>query len=51
MRQIVSVGLIGLIAVMTVAASSAPLIAQSGGTMTGVARGNHMQSLGGVSVK
>jgi hypothetical protein len=48
MRKIVSVG---LIFVMTLAAASSTLVAQSGGTMTGVARGNHMQSLAGANVQ
>ena len=48
MRKIVSVG---LIFVMTLAAASATLEAQSGGTMTGVARGNHLQSLASVNVQ
>jgi hypothetical protein len=48
MRKIVSVG---LIFVMTLAAASSTLFAQSGGTMTGVARGNHMQSLAGANVQ
>jgi hypothetical protein len=48
MRKIVSVG---LIFVMTLAAASSTLVAQSGGTMTGVARGNHLQSLASVNVQ
>ena len=48
MRKIVSVG---LIFVMTLAGASSTLVAQSGGTMTGVARGNHLQSLAGVNVQ
>jgi len=48
MRKIVSVG---LIFVMTLAAASSTLEAQSGGTMTGVARGNHLQSLASVNVQ
>ena len=48
MRKIVSVG---LIFVMTLAAASSTLVAQSGGTMTGVARGNHLQSLPSVNVQ
>jgi hypothetical protein len=48
MRKIVSVG---LIFVMTLAAASSILVAQSGGTMTGVARGNHLQSLASVNVQ
>ena len=48
MRKIVSVG---LIFVMTLAAASSTLLAQSGGTMTGVARGNHMQPVGRVNVQ
>jgi len=48
MRKIVSVG---LIFVMTLAAASSTLVAQSGGTMTGIARGNHMQSLPSVNVR
>ena len=47
MRKIVSVGLI----VMTLAAAPSPLVAQSQGTMTGVARGNHLQSLTSVNVQ
>jgi len=48
MRKIVSVG---LIVVMTLAAASSTLVAQSGGAMTGVARGNHLQSLASVNVQ
>ena len=48
MRKIVSVG---LIVVTTLAAASSTLEAQSGGTMTGVARGNHLQSLASVNVQ
>jgi hypothetical protein len=48
MRQIVSVGLIFM---MTMAVSSSPLVAQSGGTMTGVARGKYLQSVSGVNVQ
>ena len=48
MRKIVPVG---LIFVMTLAAASSTLVAQSGGTMTGVARGNHLQSLASVNVQ
>jgi hypothetical protein len=48
MRKSVSVG---LIVVMTLAAASSALEAQSGGTMTGVARGNHLQSLASVNVQ
>ena len=48
MRKIVSVG---LIVVMTLVAASSTLEAQSGGTMTGVARGNHLQSLASVNVQ
>ena len=48
MRKIVSVG---LIVVMTLTAASSTLVAQSGGTMTGVARGNHLQSLASVNVQ
>lgn len=48
MRKIVSVG---LIFVMTLAAASSTLVAQSGGTMTGIARGNHLQSLASVNVQ
>jgi hypothetical protein len=42
---------VGLIFVMTLAAASSTLVAQSGGTMTGVARGNHLQSLASVNVQ
>ena len=48
MRKIVSVG---LIFVMTLAAASSTLVAQSGGTLTGVARGNHLQSIASVNVQ
>jgi hypothetical protein len=48
MRKIVSVG---LIVVMTLAASSSILVAQGGGTMSGVARGHYMQGLTGVNVQ
>ena len=48
MRKIVSVG---LIFVVTLAAASSNLVAQSGGTMIGVARGNHLQSLASVNVQ
>jgi hypothetical protein len=48
MRKIVSVG---LIAVVMMAALSSPLAAQSGGTLTGVARGNHLQSVNGATVQ
>jgi hypothetical protein len=48
MRKIVSVG---LIFVMTLAAASSTLVAQPAGTMTGVARGNHLQSLASVNVQ
>ena len=47
MRKIVSVG---LIFIMTLAAASSTLVAQSGGTLTGVARGNHLQSIASVNV-
>jgi len=48
MRQI---GSVGLIFMMTMAVSSSPLVAQSGGTMTGVARGKYLQSVSGVNVQ
>jgi hypothetical protein len=48
MRKIVSVG---LIVVVMMAALSSPLVAQSGGTLTGVARGNHLQSVSGATVQ
>ena len=48
MRKLVS---IGLIAAMTMAVSSSALLAQSVGTVTGVARGNHLQSINGVNVQ
>jgi hypothetical protein len=48
MRKFVSAG---LIVVMTLAVSSSVLVAQSGGTMTGFARGKYLQSLSGVNVQ
>src|SRR5262245_37416227 len=48
MRKIVSVG---LTFVMTLAAASSTIVAQSGGTVTGIARGNHLQSLPSVNVQ
>src|SRR5262245_43420740 len=48
MRKIVSVG---LIFVMTLAAASSTIVAQSEGTVSGVARVNHLQSLASVNVQ